>query len=197
MSEPTGSNLNLANVLTSSRFVLIPLFGFLWWRGQGEQALVVFLIAVLTDILDGFVARFFNQFSRLGAILDPAADKLLLLVGFIVGALVNVIPVWLAVFVIGRDVLVAIGAGLFAWVWRGRHDPEDWRPSRMGKTTMFIQSIAVALALFVDVFKPAAGRAWLSVILMMTAMMTLTSGVQYVLIGARALSRKPAAKGAA
>ncbi len=197
MSGVPNNNLTLANVLTGARFVLIPLFGFLWWRGQGEQALVVFLIAVLTDILDGFIARYFNQFSRLGAILDPAADKLLLLVGFIVGALVHVIPVWLAVFVIGRDVLVAIGAGLFAFVFKGRHDPEDWRPSRLGKTTMFIQSFAVALALFVDVFKPAGGRGWLAVILMMTAMMTLCSGIQYVLIGSRALARGPVAKGAA
>jgi len=197
MSGHPNNNLTLANVLTGARFVLIPLFGFLWWRGQGVPALVVFCVAVLTDILDGFVARYFNQFSRLGAILDPAADKLLLLVGFIVGALVHVIPVWLAVFVIGRDVLVAIGAGLFAWVWRGRHDPEDWRPSRLGKTTMFIQSFAVALALFVDVFHPAGGRGWLQVVLMMTAMMTLCSGVQYVLIGARALARGPVTKGAA
>ena len=196
MSGQPNNNLTLANVLTGARFVLIPLFGFLWLRGQGVQALVVFLIAVLTDILDGFIARYFNQFSRLGAILDPAADKLLLLVGFVVGALVHVIPVWLAVFVIGRDVVVAIGAGLFAWVWRGRHDPEDWRPSRMGKTTMFIQSVAVALALVVDVFHLAGGRAWLHVVLMMTAMMTLCSGIQYVLIGLRALGRGAAAKGA-
>jgi cardiolipin synthase (CMP-forming) len=192
----TSSNLTLANVLTGARFVLIPLFGFLWLRGQGVQALVVFMIAVLTDILDGFIARYFHQFSRLGAILDPAADKVLLLVGYVVGALVHVIPVWLAVFVIGRDVVVAIGAGLFAWVWRGRHDPEDWRPSRIGKYTMFIQSFAVALALFVDVTRPAGGRAWLQVILLMTAMMTLCSGIQYVLIGLRALTRGAAAKGA-
>jgi cardiolipin synthase (CMP-forming) len=191
-----GSNMTLANVFTMARFVLIPLFGFLWLRGEGHQALVVFLIAVLTDILDGFIARYFHQFSRLGAILDPAADKVLLLVGYVVGALVHAIPVWMAVFVIGRDVLVTVGAGLFTWVWRGRHDPEDWRPSRLGKYTMFIQSFAVALALFVDVFRPAGGRAWLGVILMMTAMMTLCSGIQYVLIGIRALGRGAAAKGA-
>ena len=188
--------MTLANVFTLARFVLIPLFGFLWLRGQGEQALVVFLIAVLTDILDGFIARYFHQFSRLGAILDPAADKVLLLVGYVVGALVHAIPVWLAVFVIGRDVVVAIGAGLFAWVWRGRHDPEDWSPSRIGKYTMFIQSVTVALALLMDVFHPAGGRAWLQVILFMTAMMTLCSGIQYVLIGLRALTRGVAAKGA-
>jgi cardiolipin synthase len=192
----TSSNMTLANVFTAARFVLIPLFGFMWLRGQGVQALVVFLIAVLTDILDGFIARYFNQFSRLGAILDPAADKLLLLVGYVVGALVHAIPTWLAAFVIGRDVLVTIGAALFAWVFKGRHDPEDWRPSRIGKYTMFIQSFAVALALFVDVLRPAGGRAWLQVILMMTAMMTLCSGIQYVAIGVRALTRGAPAKGA-
>jgi cardiolipin synthase len=196
MTGTSNNNLTLANVLTSARFVLIPLFGYLWWRGQGVQALVVFLIALLTDILDGFIARYFKQFSRLGAILDPAADKLLLLVGYVVGALVGAIPVWLSVFVIGRDVLVAVGAGLFAFVVRGRHDPEDWRPSRLGKTTMFIQSVAVALALIVDVARPAGGRAWLQVVLGMTAMMTLCSGIQYIFIGLRALARGPAAKGA-
>jgi cardiolipin synthase (CMP-forming) len=196
MTGTGNNNLTLANVLTSARFVLIPLFGYLWWRGQGVQALVVFLIALLTDILDGFIARYFKQFSRLGAILDPAADKVLLLVGYVVGALVGVIPVWLSVFVIGRDVLVAVGAGLFAFVLRGRHDPEDWRPSRLGKTTMFIQSVAVAVALIVDVVRPAGGRAWLQVVLMMTAMMTLCSGIQYIFIGVRALVRGPVAKGA-
>jgi len=184
-----GSNLTLANVFTAARLVLIPMFGFLWLRGQGETALWVFVVAVITDILDGFVARVFNQYSRLGAILDPAADKLLLLVGYVSGAVAHAVPLWLAVVVVGRDVMVAIGAALFAWVWRGRHDPEDWRPSRIGKYTMFTQSLAIALALFEDVYHVNGLRPWVQVVMLMAATLTLASGVQYVLVGIRALRR--------
>jgi cardiolipin synthase len=188
-------NLTLANVFTAARLVLIPMFGFLWLRGQGEAALWVFVVAGITDVLDGFVARVFNQYSRLGAILDPTADKLLLLVGYVAGAVARAVPIWLAVVVVGRDVVVAIGAGLFAWVWRGRHDPEDWRPSRIGKYTMFTQSLAIALALFQDVYRITGLHPWVPVIMLMAATLTLASGAQYLLIGVRALRRTAAVGG--
>ena len=79
----------IANAVTLARLVLIPCFGFLWWRGQHGAALAVFAGAALSDWLDGFLARVLDQRTRLGQILDPAADKLLLLVSFLTAAAPN------------------------------------------------------------------------------------------------------------
>jgi cardiolipin synthase len=188
--------MTLANVITIARLILIPVFGFLWARGENEQALWVFVIAATTDVLDGLVARYFNQYSRLGAILDPTADKLLLFVSYIVAAMNGAVPLWLSLLVVGRDVILGIGAGLFAWVVKGRHDPDSWAPSRIGKYTMFMQSLVVALALLDSVFHLASLRPWLQVIMVMAACLTVLSGLQYVGIGVRALVRPRAAAGA-
>ena len=189
--------MTLANVFTIARLILIPVFGFLWARGEAEQALWLFVIAAVTDILDGFIARCFNQYSRLGAILDPAADKLLLFVSFIVAGLTRAVPVWLSVVVIGRDVMVGIGAGVFAWILKGRYDPDEWHPSRIGKYTMFMQSLVVALALLDAAFHLAALKAWLPVLMLMAATLTLASATQYNAIGVQALARPRAAGSAA
>jgi cardiolipin synthase len=191
-----GGAMTLANVFTIARLIMIPIFGFLWLRGDAEQALWVFVIAGATDVLDGLIARCFNQCSRLGAILDPAADKLLLVVSYLGAALTHAVPFWLVSIVIGRDVMVAIGAGLFAWVLKGRLDPDEWCPSRIGKYTMFVQSLVVALALFEGAFRPLWVRSWLPAIMCVAATLTLASGLQFVQMLAGALRRAPGEKGA-
>jgi cardiolipin synthase len=183
--------MTLANVFTIARLIMIPIFGYLWYRGDALQALWVFVVAAITDILDGLIARSFRQTSRLGAILDPAADKLLLLVSYIVAGVTHAVPVWLAVLVIGRDVVLALGAAMFAWVIKGRHDPAQWHPSRIGKYTMFCQSILVALLLFNGVFRRTVLGAWMPVTMFIVATVTLASGAQYVGIGVRALVCAP------
>ncbi|HEY3359588.1 MAG TPA: CDP-alcohol phosphatidyltransferase family protein [Polyangia bacterium] len=189
--------MTIPNVLTIARLIMIPIFGFLWARGEVDKAFWIFVIAALTDILDGFIARTFNQYSRLGAILDPAADKLLLFVSFIVAAMTRAVPVWLSVLVIGRDVLVGIGASIFAWILKGRYDPEEWHPSRIGKTTMFLQSLVVGGALLEAVFHIAFLRTWLPALMLMAATMTAASLIQYIAIAVQALRRpsRPAAPG--
>jgi cardiolipin synthase (CMP-forming) len=187
--------VTLATLFTIARIILIPVFGLLWAKGQNDTALWVFVAAAVTDILDGLIARALHQHSRLGAILDPAADKLLLLVGYLVGTFVGAVPLWLAALVIGRDVLVAFGAGVFAWILRGRHDPDQWRPSRIGKYAMFVQSLTIALALYQSVFEPRSLRPWLEVTMLVAGALTLASGIQYVGIGLRACLASPQAAG--
>src|SRR6185503_6007534 len=77
--RPRGraGRMTVANLITLCRILLIPVFAFLWWRGLHVAALVVFGFASLSDWLDGFFARLLNQRTRLGQILDPAADKLM------------------------------------------------------------------------------------------------------------------------
>src|SRR5262249_47470006 len=92
--------VTFATVLTMLRIVLVPVFGVLWASGQLRAALAVFVVAGVTDLADGFVARYFHQKSELGALLDPAADKLMLLVSYLVAAASGTVPPWLAALVV-------------------------------------------------------------------------------------------------
>lgn len=102
-----------ANLLSALRMALIPVFILALLEGHAGRALAVFAIAGFTDMLDGFVARFYKQQSALGSYLDPAADKLLLTVAFVMLAMPNLqqglqIPVWATVMVITRDVMIVV-----------------------------------------------------------------------------------------
>jgi cardiolipin synthase (CMP-forming) len=180
--------MTAANFVTLIRIALIPCFGFLWWRGHHGLALAVFAAASLSDWLDGFLARVLDQRSRLGQILDPAADKLLLLVSFLTAAALGAVPRWLAALVIGRDVVLASGGALFAFVLRGRIAPERWKPSRIGKYSTFAQVITIALALAENMLGYAPLKPYVGAMVTMCAVFTLISGAQYVAFGVRALA---------
>ena len=137
----TGPVFTLANQLTFLRMLLIPAFVLLVVYGRVGWALIVFLVAGLTDALDGLIARQTGQKSELGAWLDPAADKLLLVTTFIVLTLPNIglvnrIPIWLTVLMISRDV----GIVLTVAVVNLASGPRTFRPSQLGKaaTAWFI-----------------------------------------------------------
>src|SRR5262249_28729546 len=115
------SDMTLANAFTAARIVLIPIFGACWYRGDATRALWIFGAAAATDLVDGFLARYLNQRSRLGALLDPIADKMLIFVALVVGVLVRAIPLWLFVVIFVRDAMLAIGAILFSTRWRDHH----------------------------------------------------------------------------
>src|SRR5262249_44433724 len=137
----------LANLFTFARIVLIPIFGWLWYHKDGARALWVFAIAVVTDLVDGFLARWLNQRSRLGALLDPIADKLLVLCALVVGVLLGAVPFCLLVLIVARAAVLGIGPLLFSTRWRHRHGPAAWRPTRIGKYAMAMQSIMIALVI--------------------------------------------------
>ena len=106
-------------------------------------------------------------------------------------------PLWLAALVIGRDLLLVTGGALFAFVWKGKHDPERWRPSRIGKYATFLQIITIGLALLHRVSEIEALRPFVGAFVIQAAAMTAISGVQYVSHGIRALGAKVPAGGAA
>jgi cardiolipin synthase (CMP-forming) len=129
-------NLTLANQLTLLRIMLIPAFVLFVLYGHLGAALLTFLIAGITDALDGLIARRAGQGTSLGAWLDPMADKLLLVSTFIVLTLptvplVNHLPLWLTVIVISRDVAI-IGVVAIVNLAVG---PRTFRPSLLGKAT--------------------------------------------------------------
>lgn len=140
-------NLTLANQITMLRIALIPAFVLFVIYGQLGAALLVFMVAGLTDALDGLIARRTDQRTSLGAWLDPMADKLLLLSTFIVLTLpsiplANHLPVWLTVVVISRDIVIV---GVVAVV-NLAVGPRTFTPSVLGKcttATFILTSVAI------------------------------------------------------
>ncbi len=105
--------LTVPNVLSFGRLLLVPVFLVLLMQGQDAAALIVLIVASFTDFLDGYIARRFNQMSRLGQLLDPAADRLYIFAAIIGLASRDLVPWWLVAIVVGRDaVLLVLGVVL-------------------------------------------------------------------------------------
>src|SRR4030067_3836480 len=102
--------MTLPNYITLFRVVLIPFFINLIIYGYYREALVVFVVAGVTDALDGLIARLTKSQTELGAFLDPMADKLLILSAFVTLGLVEKMPVWLSIIVVSRDVILVLGS---------------------------------------------------------------------------------------
>ncbi len=105
--EVSGRVLTVPNIISFGRLALVPVFAVLIVQGQDVWALAVLAVSGASDWLDGLIARRFNQVTRLGQLLDPAADRLFILVTLIGLALRDVVPLWIVVVLVGRDVLLA------------------------------------------------------------------------------------------
>ena len=146
--------ITVPNLLTVFRMVLIPVFVSLLFYQRFILALAVFATAGVTDGLDGLLARRFNQKSQLGTILDPIADKLMLVTAFVVLSMRSVfpqpvpphlpIPFWVTVAVISRDVFILVGAAAINVVTGFR----GFRPSMLGKINTVIQITAIGIIMF-------------------------------------------------
>jgi cardiolipin synthase len=171
--------MNLPNYITLVRIVLIPFFINLMIYGYYRSALAVFAAACLTDALDGLIARVTNSITELGALLDPIADKLLILSAFVTLVLLKMLPVWLVIIVVSRDVILVLGSLVIYFLG---HDLKA-RPSFIGKATTVFQLLVVTLALVLKALgKEMAGT---PVLHWTTAVFTMVSGIQYVVRGTR------------
>src|SRR4030042_4847752 len=176
--------MNLPNILTLIRVLLIPVFVLLIINKHFGWALITFAIAGITDGIDGLISRITHPRTELGAYLDPIADKLLLFSAFITLAIIEIIPSWLVVIVITRDVIILVG---FLVMLLTNHQPKI-NPSILSKITTVFQIITIALVLLTGYY-PALRQ--LSVIAVYgTAVMTVLSGSHYIYIGARILNEK-------
>jgi cardiolipin synthase len=172
-----SSPISIPNILTLVRILLVPVFVILLLRNLYSLALGVFIVAGLSDGLDGFIARYFNQRTVLGAYLDPTADKLLLVSSYVALAVLNVIPAWIAVLVITRDVVIVLGIAILTITEKSY----EVRPSILSKCTTATQILLVILALFdPDYTKMTALHAPL---LWTTATITVLSGLHYIYLG--------------
>jgi len=169
--------MGLPNLLTATRILLIPLFVGLLLYEKHAAAALVFCGAGLTDLLDGMLARRLGSLTRLGAFLDPLADKLLSVSSFITLAAKGPIPVWFVVLVISRDVIISLGTLVLTL----SDGPIDIVPSSLGKVTTFLQFVTI-LATVLFLMDARLLFLWRTV-LFAAALMTVLSGLQYLYRG--------------
>ena|SRR5215208_4599791 len=173
--------MGLANCLTVLRILLVPVFvTLLVYRKPGLGALV-FAAAAVTDGLDGWVARRQGMQSRLGAFLDPLADKILLTASFVTLTWLKVLPFWITAVVLSRDAFLALGTILIHMVG-ARIYP---RPTWFGKAATFLQIAVVFCGVFGHYAKL---RLVPAPILWLAAAFTVISGLQYLVQGMRFLN---------
>lgn len=188
-SETAGRGsipINLPNILSLVRVLLTPLFAILLIKHRLGGALLVFVIAALSDCLDGLSARVFRQFTTLGSYLDPAADKMLLVTAFVTLGIQGLMPSWLAVIVISRDVLILCGVALLTILGHTFHP----KPSVMSKITTVAQIATVSLVLTGAYFQWTAPHFVWQLLFWFTAGMTMISGFQYIYRGLNLLQEE-------
>jgi cardiolipin synthase len=174
---PGVSAVNVPNALSALRVVLAPVFLWLYARGRTDNALLVFAVAAATDVLDGLAARVLHQFTRVGALLDAGADKLLTACALVALAWRGQLPWWLPALVVGRDALLSTGAIAL----RATHHPLRIAPTRVGKYATALVAGTVVLALLAEYGGVARGRAapWVAAMGLLAALCAVVSTVQY------------------
>ncbi len=172
----------IPNLLTAARLLAAPYILYLLWTGEYRTALVWFSIASITDVLDGFLARRFKVTSKIGALLDPIADKVLLSGSFLTLGLGGVIPWWLMAIVLGRDLLI-LGFAIIALALKIRR---EFPPSVWGKASTAAQIayvlFAVGHAAVITPLMVATILSWIS------ATLTIWSGIDYLIRVSRRVS---------
>jgi cardiolipin synthase (CMP-forming) len=176
--------LTTANQLTILRIVFVPVFIILLAYHQTGWALSTFVAAGITDVLDGIIARRFGQKTRVGAALDPIADKLLMTASILILSLpqmgfLNTIPQWLMILMISRDVFILVTSLIIVLMvgWR------VFKPTLYGKATTFLQVLTVLAVLYAN-WRGIVVRE-IDILFYMTGVTTTFSGIHYLVTGRR------------
>lgn len=178
--------LTLPNLLSVFRILLVPVFLWSLLNRKSFEALLLFFLAGLTDVLDGWTARIWHQRTKIGTILDPAADKLLMATSYVVLSISslatpNFIPIWLTVVVFARDLLIVTGAFIAYLSWRQK----IFMPSLLGKISTICQVGTVFLVLLLNFYRVAPW--FMHGVYYLTLLATLASGVHYFIYGLQTL----------
>jgi cardiolipin synthase len=171
---------DIPNIITVFRFLLVPPVVVLLLKQQFGSALVVFGVAGFSDALDGYLAKQYGWTSRLGGLMDPLADKLLLLACFITLGWLGLIPWWLVVLVIVRDLVIMTGAIVYHFLI----ERLDAAPSPISKLNTFAQILLVLAIMFAEGVR-ALPALWLEVLMYGVLVTTVWSGLGYVLTWSR------------
>lgn len=169
--------MNLANSLTLARLMLVPVLVYLLHEQAYPAALAVFVVAGLTDAADGYVAKHWNQLTRLGAVLDPIADKALVMAAYVSLAWLGWLPFWLVLVVVSRDVIILLGALLYEYLTGALEMAPTW----LSKANTALQLIYVTATLL----DAALGARWERPevgLVLVVGLVTVASGLQYVVV---------------
>ncbi|MDP6374794.1 MAG: CDP-alcohol phosphatidyltransferase family protein [Pseudomonadales bacterium] len=171
----------IPNIITIARILLVGPIAWLLWETRYVDVFILVFIAGLSDALDGVLARHFGWMSRFGAVMDPVADKLLVLVAFVIFFLQGHIPTWLVLIVVLRDVVIMGGAGVY-WLWF--HELE-LSPTFISKINTALQ-IVLLLLLLVELCAFTTISAWAGLVVdpwgfYLLAVLALMSGGDYVI----------------
>lgn len=169
--------MNLPNLLTIFRILLVPIFIIFVIHNDFRMALIIFIMAGITDGLDGLLARALNQRTTIGAYLDPIADKMLLISAYISLTIKSMLPGWLSVVVVSRDIIILSGIAVIFLMGKGL----DIKPSISSKLTTVFQILTI-----ISVLYPFSSLHF-QLFVTATAVFTILSGLQYMYSGIKAM----------
>jgi cardiolipin synthase len=178
--------MTVPNLITTIRIILAPVFVIYLINDQFLPALIVFLLCAVSDGLDGMVARLMNQRSKLGAYLDPLADKLLLVAAFVTLSVRGYLPAWLTVLVFSRDTIILLGV-LVLFLNRMEF---TIKPTSVSKITTWLQFITI-VAVLSQAYVPSFAKFY-PYIFYLTALLTISSGLHYMHYWFRMIGEGPA-----
>ena len=176
--------MNWPNRITIFRMILVPVFIMCILYQKLNLALAIFIVATITDALDGYIARKFNQKTKIGAILDPIADKMLIGSAFISLSMVSGLPdflkmpVYVPMIIISRDFFILLGVGIIYFLY----GKIDVKPTNLSKVTTLFQMLTI---IFVLIGFPYSPLVW-----NLTVVLTVMSGLDYLRIGSKQINEK-------
>jgi cardiolipin synthase len=176
--------MNVPNVLSLFRLLVTVFFILLAAYGRYRLALGLFALQAFSDLLDGFLARRMGAKTSLGSFLDPLADKVMLAASYIVLCYREIIPLWLVILVLARDLVISLG--FLILVKRGLQTVPV--PTFISKTTTLFQMLTVVYMLWSTGW--STGQGFDLFFFYATALLTAVSGLQYIFVGATTLFRK-------
>ncbi len=165
----------LPNLITLARLALAPAFVLLLNDGDYTWALIVFVVAGVSDGIDGFIAKRFHYESRFGAVLDPVADKVLLISAFVMLTILHHVPLWLVIVVAFRDLLIVGGYVAYTSL----HGPVNMRPSWISKLNTVMQ-IALVVVVLLDQAVAASYPQVITFLVYAVLVTTVASGGHYL-----------------
>ncbi len=167
--------LNIANLITILRVVLVPVIVWALMSEQMMLAFLVFVIAGISDAIDGAIARYLDQQTEFGTILDPIADKIMLVSVFILLSYLEYIPLWLTILIVSRDLLIVLGIMLAYTL----NKPVTIKPLWISKANTLVQIVLAAFALGILAFDLEYPNIK-TLLIWLTALLTALSAMAYI-----------------
>lgn len=175
--------VTIANMITIGRFLLVPAVIYWLLGGEWRLAFAGFLVAGISDAVDGFIARHFNQRSKLGGYIDPMADKLLLVSVFVVLGVLGELPLWLVIAAVSRDGLIVCAIVLSSLMG----SPVEMKPLMVSKANTATQIVLVALVLAERAFALDLGPGR-EAFIVLSGLLTVASAAAYLVAWSRHVS---------